>query len=268
MEFKDKVVMITGASSGMGKELAIHLSKKGCKIAIFARNEKKLGEICKEINKGISKCIYKKCDVTVKKDAHDAIDFTKEKFGCIDVAFLNAGILVPNPIQTFNSDIIIKTMKVNFFGQLYFIEKLLPLMKKQEKSFISMTSTLPDKRGVPGWGAYGASKAAVSWLAESLRVEAEKKYNIKIITLKPGSVETPMIKDYNRRGGVSSKKAAEHIIKGIEKEKKVIQFPFMQVFSTRFTDLFPTFAYDLQPVRLLKGEDYPEPPELEETHKK
>ena len=266
MEFKDKVVLISGASSGIGAELAVKIAEEKAKIALFARREEKLAEIAENISKH-TRCIYKKCDVTDKKDVKEAVEYTLSNFGRIDVAFLNAGVLIPTPIQTFNVDVIVKTMQVNFFGAVYFIEKLLPVMKKQEKSIIAATSTLPDRRGVPGWGAYGSSKAALSWLMESLRAEAEQKYNIKMITIKPGSVKSPMIKDYPRRGAVEPEKAAEYIIKGVKKEKKVIQFPLSQVFIIRLTDLFPSFAYDLQPVDLMKGEGYPEP-ESETREKK
>ncbi len=258
MEFKDKVVLVTGATGGIGEALVEELSKERCKIAIFARNKDKLEKLSKKVKKNKSECIYKKCDVTKKTDVKSAIEFTKDKFGRIDVTFLNAGILIPNPIETFDGNIITKTMEVNFFGTVYFLEYLFPIMKKQDKSVIAVTSTLPDKRGVPGWGAYGASKAAISWLMESLRVESKNNYNISVITIKPGSVETPMIEDYERKGSVSSQDAAKRIIKGVKKEKRIIQFPLIQVLATRISDMFPPFAYDMQNIDMLKGEGYPE----------
>jgi short-subunit dehydrogenase len=131
-------------------------------------------------------------------------------------------------------------------------------MKSQKYGTIAVTSTLPDKRGVPGWGAYGASKAALSWFLESLRAEAKKEYNINIITIKPGSVETPMIEDYHRKGAITVYKAAEIIINGIKKEKKIIQFPLLQVLMIRTMDKFPNFVYDNLDIDLQKGDGYPE----------
>ena len=157
-----------------------------------------------------------------------------------------------------DSSIIINTMKINFFGDVYFLEQLFPIMKKQKSAIIVATSTLPDKRGIPGWSAYGASKAAISWLMESLRAEAKQKYNINIITVKPGSVETPMIEDFHRPGSITTELAANIIIKGVKKGKKVIQFPFTQVLMTRIGDMFPPSAYDTVPVNMQKGPDYPE----------
>jgi len=261
IDFKDKVVLITGASTGMGREIARNIAKEGCKVAVFARSETKLEKLCNEINSGSSQCIYKKCDVSNKQNVSEAVDYTIKNFGRVDIAFLNAGILVPNPIETFDSEIITKTVKINFFGMVYFIEKLLPVMKKQKHSVIAVTSTLPDKRGVPGWGAYGSSKAAISWLAESLRSEAYQKYNIEFITIKPGSVLTPMIENLYRPGSVRPEKAAEIIVNGVKKGKKVIQFPFLQKISIQVRDILPPFAYDALPLDLMKGDGFPEPEE-------
>lgn len=257
MEFKGKVVLITGATGGMGYELAKHLAIKGCKLALFARREKKLQEICAEFSTTTS-CVYQTCDVTQTKDIEKAVEFTKKTYGQIDVALLTAGILQPNPIETFDAEQIKRSIEVNFLGDLFFIEYLLKAMKKQNGGTIAAISTLPDKRGVPGWGAYGASKAALSWMMESLRAEAKQKYNINMITIKPGSVETPMIEEFPRKGAIPASQAAQIIIKGIEKEKKVIQFPLFQVLLVRISDLFPNFAYDSIPLELQKGEGFPE----------
>jgi NADP-dependent 3-hydroxy acid dehydrogenase YdfG len=257
MDFKDKVILLSGASSGMGEEIAKQLSKEGCKLALFARREDKLKKLSEEISSDKTECIYKKCDVTNKKDVEEAVDFTYKKFGRIDLAILNAGILIPNPIETMDSSIIKKSIEINFLGNIYFLESIFPIMKTQKSGIISVTSTLPDKRGLAGWGAYGASKAASSWFIESIRTEALKKYNIKIITVKPGSVKTPMIEGYYRRGAISVNKAAEIIIRGIKKEKRIIQFPLQQVIMFRLTDLFPAAVYDGQSIEDQKGPGYP-----------
>jgi len=257
MDFRDKVILISGATGGMGEELAKLASKEGCKLALFARREEKLKEISNKMSSNNVECIYKKCDVKNIEEVKEAVEFTHKKFGRIDIAILTAGILVPNPIETFDSSIIKNSIEINFMGNVYFIEHLLPIMKSQGSGTFVVVSTLPDKRGVPGWGAYGASKAAVSWLMESLRAEAKQKYNINVITVKPGSVETPMIEGYHRQGAISAENAAKAIINGIKKGKKVIQFPLGQVLMIRMQDYFPVFAYDMIPVDAQKGDGYP-----------
>jgi NADP-dependent 3-hydroxy acid dehydrogenase YdfG len=256
MEFSEKVVLISGATGGMGAEIAKQLSKKGAKLALLARREDKLAEISKKLKKD-SECVYHKCDVKNRDDVIGAVEFTFKSYGKIDCAILTAGILVPNPIQSFDSKIIKDSMEINFMGNVYFIEQLIKIMKKQKSGTIAATSTLPDRRGVPGWGAYGASKAALSWLLESLRAEAKQRYNINVITIKPGSVTTPMIEGYERSGAISAEKAASIIINGIMKGKKIIEFPFSQVALIRMTDKFPVSVYDSFDIEIQKGEGYP-----------
>ena len=258
MNFEGKVVLITGATGGMAVEIVKKLSKQKCKLALFARREEKLKELSEIVKNNGSEGIYKKCDVKNHEDVINAVKYTKEKYGQIDVAILSAGVLVPNPIQTFDSKILKDSIDINFMGTVYFIEQLLPVMKKQKQSTIATVSTLPDRRGVAGWGAYGASKAAISWLIESLRAEGKDRYNIDFITIKPGSVETPMIEDYHRQGSVSAEKAADYILKGIKKGKKVVQFPLGQVLLIRMQDYFPVFAYDMVPYEASKGDGYPQ----------
>jgi NADP-dependent 3-hydroxy acid dehydrogenase YdfG len=257
MNFEDKVVLISGATGGMGEEIAKQLSTEDCKLALFARRDDKLKKLSNELVGENTECIYKKCDIKNYDDVKEAVKFTHETFSRIDIAILTAGILVPNPIQTFNGKIIKDSMDINFMGNVYFIEHLLRVMKSQKSGIIAAVSTLPDRRGVPGWGAYGASKAALSWILESLRAEAKQRYNIDIITIKPGSVQTPMIKDYHRRGAITAEKAAGIIIRGIKNKKKIIQFPFGQVLMIRTMDNFPVMVYDSQDIEKMKDEGFP-----------
>ena len=141
MIFKGKVVLISGATGGMGEAIARQLSQEGCKLALFARREEKLEEICETLSNNSTQCIYKKCDVKNKDDVQKAVELTKKEFGRIDVAILTTGILVPNPIETFHSNIIKDSMDVNFLGYVYYIESLLSIMKSQNSGTIAATST-------------------------------------------------------------------------------------------------------------------------------
>jgi len=257
MDFKNKVVLISGATGGMGEEIAKLLSKEGCRLALFARREEKLEEISKKLSEKKTQCIYMKCDVQNKDDIEKGVTFTYKQYGRIDIAILTAGILVPNPIERFDSSIIKEIIDVNFMSNIYFLDYLLPIMKKQRSGIIAAVSTLPDKRGVAGWGAYGASKAALSLFIESLRAESQQRYGITMITIKPGSVQTPMIKGKYRPGALQPEEAAKIIINGIRKRKKIIEFPLMQVLVTRISDLFPTWMYDKIPIHMQKADGYP-----------
>lgn len=257
MDFKKKVVLISGATGGIGEQIIKLLSKKECFLALFARREEKLKEISKKLNENETQCIFKKCDVKNKDDIKEAVSYTYKHYGRIDIAILNAGILIPNPVQGFDSSIIKESIDVNFMNNIYFLEYLLPIMKKQNSGIIATVSTLPDKRGVAGWGAYGSSKAALSLFMESLRSEVQQRYGIRIITIKPGSVETPMIEGKHRPGALQPEKAARFIVDGISKRKKIIEFPISQVIFTKLVNLFPVWVYDRIPIYIQKGEGYP-----------
>lgn len=258
MDFNGKVVLIAGATGGMGREIAKLLSEEDCKLVLLARNTQNLQNLELELKNGKAEIVSKKCDVKERKEISEAINFAHQKFGRIDVAILAVGILTPNPIENFNSSIIREAIEINFMSIVYFLEELLPIMKEQRDGIIAVISTLADKRGVPGWGAYGASKAALSLLLESLRAEALQKYGIKIITIKPGSVKTKMIEKYPRPGAIKADEAARIIVNGIRKEKKVIEFPFSQIIATKLINILPVWAYDKIPIHMQKGEGYPE----------
>lgn len=255
--FRNTVVLINGATGGIGTALAKKLAKERCKLALIARNKDQLELLVKQIKDIGGECSSFLCDVTKTSEIQHTITSVKKNYNRIDIAIITAGILVPNPIETFDSTIIQKSVNINFMGAVYFIEYLLPIMKQQHSGTIAVVSTLPDKRGVPGWGAYGSSKAALSWLLDSLRAEAKQKYNIDIVTIKPGSVQTSMIKEYPRHNAITPEDAAYAIIQGLKKKKKVIQFPFDQTLVIRLLDLFPVSVYDSLPIDLQKGEGYP-----------
>ena len=243
INFANKVILIAGATGGIGEEIAKLFSKNGSKLALFARREDRLKKLCDKINNNESGCIYKTCNIANRLDVEGAVEFAFKKYGKIDIAILTAGILVPNPIETFDSSIIRESMEINFFGNLYFTEFLLPIMKSQKSGIIAVVSTLTDKRGYPRWSSYQSSKAALSITMECLRIEAIR-YNIDIITIKPGSVKTPMIGNQDVPGIIGPEKAAKIILRGIKKRKKVIEFPLIQVIPTRLSDLLPAEVYD------------------------
>jgi dehydrogenase/reductase SDR family member 7B len=244
MNFENKVVVITGATGGMGSEIVALISKEKCKMVLLARNEKKLKELSDLANKNGSESIYKKCDISKNKEITEAVQFIYNKYKMIDVVILSTGVLLPNPIDNLNFDPIKKSMEINFYANYYFFENLLPILKKQKSSTIAIISTLADKRGTTTWGAYQASKAALSTFFESLRYEAKQKFNIKIILIRPGTVETPMIQELKLPYAIQASKAAKYIIKGIKKDKKIIEFPLSETIAVKTTNTLPSWFFD------------------------
>ncbi len=246
MNFENKVVLITGASTGIGKELAITLSKINCKIILVARRvdlvEKLVDEILSESK---AEFLTLKCDVSKKVEVVDTYKKSIRKFGRIDVAILNAGFGENMQVEEYNSEFAETTFGANVFGIIYWVEQLLPDFLKRRNGYIVGISSLADNRGFSESGFYCASKAAASIYLEGLSVEL-KRHNIKVITVKPGFVKTPMTdkNDFEMPLLMEADKAAEIIVKGIEKEKRTIQFPFPIVLATKLIGLLPNWLYE------------------------
>ncbi len=242
---KNKVVLITGASSGIGFELSNQLAKEGCRLALLARRDEILRDMVENLEGGKEKHIYVRCDVSNKKDVNSALSFVKEKFGKIDIAVLNSGTSYHSSIEKYDSEIAEKIFNVNVLGIIYFIEQLLPEFMKNKSGTIIGVSSLAESRGFPRSGFYCASKSAVSLLMESLRIES-RKYGVKILTVKPGFVKTPMTdkNDFGMPFLMDVSKAVKIIIKGIKKEKEIIQFPAATVLGAKILKILPDSIFE------------------------
>lgn len=256
MEFDDKVILITGASTGIGRELALQLSNYDCTLLLTARRKTLLDELAKKIGKKCKTAVYQ-LDVSDKQSVRQVYDNLISDFGKIDIAILNAGIDQKTRITNFNSEDAEITMGVNFFGLIYWIELLAPVYMKQKNGMIVGVTSLADARGFPGSGYYCASKAAASHLLESLRIDL-KKYNVKVITVKPGFVKTPMTdkNDFYMPFLISVEKAAEIIIKGIKKEKPLIEFPLRTSLASKIVKYMPRSLFEYLFSRELKAKKH------------
>jgi len=245
MNFENKIVLITGASSGIGKALAKRLSKEKCRLILTARRIELLEDLQKSLNADKDVSILK-CDVSNKHEVTEVFKTIKDKFGLIDIAILNAGAGHNMKPEEYNSRYADEIFGANVLGMIYCIEQLLPDLLKRKSGTIVGVSSLADNRGFSGSGFYCASKAAASIYLEGLRVEL-KPYNIKVITVKPGFVKTPMTDKNNFEMPfiMPVEKAAEIIVDGIQKEKRIIQFPWQMVLLTRLVGLIPGSVYEL-----------------------
>lgn len=245
IELKNKTVLLTGASSGIGFALANLLAMEKVNLILVARRIEKLDELKLSLENYSSNTLTIKCDVTKKDEVQNAFDKIRNTFGFIDIAILNAGVGRRTKVTDYKSELAEETFGVNVLGMIYWIEQLLPDYLKKEKGTIVGVSSLADNRGFTGSGFYSASKAAVSIYLEGLRVEL-KKHNIKVLTVKPGFVKTPMTdkNEFPMPMMLSAEKAAEIILKGIKKEKRIIQFPFPIVLSSKLIGMLPGSVYE------------------------
>ena len=245
MNFNNKVVLITGASTGIGKAIAQKLANENCKLVLLSRRTELIEEYLRQSPITNNQPLIMKCDVSNKVEVAGAYKQIIEMFGRVDIAILNAGVGHTVTIENYNSQFAEETFGANIFGIVYWVEQLLPDFVKRKEGVIVGVSSLADNRGYSGSGFYGASKAAASIYLEGLRVEL-KRFGIKVITVKPGFVKTPMTDKNEFKMPLLMKpdKAAHIIIDGIKKEKRVIQFPWQMVLLTRLVGLLPGSLYE------------------------
>lgn len=240
MNLKNSVILITGASSGIGFQLAKDLALEGAQLALISRRSELLEPLATELNNKTKSIAYK-CDVTIKSDVQQTVQKIKRDFGKIDIAILNSGISYRSSVLEYSSDAAEKTMNTNVLGAVYFIERLLPDFIAEKRGVIVGVSSLADGKGFPKSGFYSASKAALTIILESLRVEL-KKYNVKVITVKPGFVKTAMTdkNEFNMPFLMDVKKGSQIIINGLKKDKRIIEFPFVTTFLVKLLKFIPT----------------------------
>lgn len=245
MTFNEKVVLITGASSGIGKAIAKTIVREDCRLIITARRLELLEELAQNLPIGKEKLLVLKCDVSDKTEVANACKLAIEKFGKIDVAILNAGVGHSVTPENYDSKFAEEIFGANVMGIIYWIEQLLPDFLKRREGIIAGVSSLADNRGFSGSGFYCASKAAASIYLEGLRVELKPR-GVKVITIKPGFVKTPMTDKNNFEMPflMDADKAAQIIIEGIKKEKRIIKFPLPTVVSSQIVGILPGGFYE------------------------
>jgi len=245
MNFANKIVVLTGASSGIGYHLAKLLPKENCSLAIIARRKNILDELVHELNNEIHQVNAYQCDVGKIDEVQFTFKEIKKDFGRIDIAILNAGVSSSVGIRDYSSTSAKEIFEINILGIVNCVEQLLPDFTNRKDGMIVGVSSLAESRGFPRSGFYNASKSAASLLLESLRIEL-KPFNIKVITVKPGFVRTPMTdkNKFHMPFLMDVEKAAKIIISGIKKEKRIIQFPLPTVIGAKLFKFMPDLLFD------------------------
>ncbi|MBN2088179.1 SDR family NAD(P)-dependent oxidoreductase [candidate division KSB1 bacterium] len=247
MKLIDKTILITGASSGIGYELAIQLAATN-RLILLARREELLTAL---INKLPCRGhLHFKCDVSDYEAVKNIFQTLIAQNVRIDVAILNAGI--SSQFNPFNMSIerIQQIININLFGVINVIEQLVPGMLQKNNGLIAATGSLAGYRGMPTAAPYSASKAALATFLESLRIDYLKT-GIKFTLISPGFVLTPMTARKNKFMPflMTPEKAAKIIIRGLEKEKTEIHFPYSLSIIAKIGRLIPDRIY----ARLMHG---------------
>ncbi len=246
LELSNKVILITGASSGIGFELSKVFAAESCKLALLSRRINILNDLAEELhNKFNCKVLPIKCDVTNENEVRNAVEAVINHFQKIDIAILNSGKSGRTTTEIVSHESAKEIFDVNVWGIFNCVKEILPIFKLQGLGTFVGISSLAEKRGFPKSGIYCASKAAVSIFLESLRVELWKT-NINVLTVKPGFIKTPMTEKNNFKMPflIDANKAARIIVKGIKKEKRIIQFPFPTVLFSKLLRILPNNIFE------------------------
>ncbi len=244
MHLKNKVVLVTGASSGIGKYLSLLLAKEDCKLILLSRRINELEKLSDSIKLNKTLTIYK-CDVSDLEQVELIYHQIKNKFGKIDIAVLNAGVGHQVKIQDFDINQAKETFDTNVFGVLNFFKVLLPDFIARRGGYIIGVSSMADVRGFVNSGIYCASKSALSKILESFRIEL-KSFNVKVVTVRPGFVQTPMTdkNKFHMPFLLQPEKAAKIILNGIKKEKSIIQFPLSIYLASELITHMPNSLFE------------------------
>jgi NAD(P)-dependent dehydrogenase (short-subunit alcohol dehydrogenase family) len=189
-QLRDRVVLITGGSSGIGRATALRLARHSNQVAIAARQPERLDEVAADARAFGAELLTLPTDVTDSDQVRHAVESTVDHFGRLDVLICSAGISMRCHFDGARLDAMERVMRVNFFGTLYATHAALPHVKKTRGSLVAVSS-LTGKYGIPSYSIYGASKFAVQGLYEALRLELWRD-GVHVGIISPGFVDTPL----------------------------------------------------------------------------
>ena len=228
---KDKVVIITGASSGIGEETARVLAKEGAKLVLGARREDRLQKLAKEIGEN---AVYLKTDVTSLEDMEKLTALAKEKFGKIDVLFANAGIMPGSNMSQLMVRDWMAMVDINIKGVLNAMAAVLPEFTSQKRGHIIVTSSLAGTKSVPGNAIYCGTKHFVRAMLDSFRMESVmENTNIRTTAIYPGAIKTEllniippsetksMVEEFYKNAGLEPKAIADAVLYAISQPENV-----------------------------------------------
>lgn len=239
-----KKIFISGASSGIGKSIALSYSKKGYIIGICSRNIDKLKLVKNKCEKLGGKIFIYQLDVKDSKHCSKiAKQFMKSANG-IDYVIANAGIGGEDDLFSGKSDAINNIIKTNLFGVVNILIPFIPTMKKQKNGKLICISSVAAFIPTPYHGGYTGSKIAIKMIFDSWR-SSLRKYNIRTITICPGFIDTPMIKGLDRRFPVKSADEASNVfLKIIEKNPQTYIYPLYYNLIVFFYKIVPKRLYN------------------------
>lgn len=268
--FRDKVMIITGASSGIGLACARLFASRGALLVLASRNIGKLNQIAEEVTDDPSRILCVKTDVSVEEDCRNMIDAAVRKFGRIDVLVNNAGISMRAPFADVDLKVIKRLMDVNFWGTVYCTKYALPWLVASKGSVVGVISTA-GYAGLPGRTGYATSKFAIRGFLETLRMEHQDD-GLHVMVFAPGytmsNVRNAALLADGREQGYSPKEeeklmsaeaVAEKMAKGLRKRRREMILTALGFWDVWFYKRIPRIMDKIQLFYIRKHETTDDP---------
>jgi len=249
--WNNKVVLLTGASSGIGEGLAIEMAGFGAILGLLARREDLLGNLAKRCADAGGEARILPCDVRDAEKVRNAANTLRNEFGRVDILIANAGV-GGNNIETLSlqPDAVKRVVDINLLGAVNSVHAVLPEMMDAGGGQLVAISSLAGFRGIPKSAAYSASKAGMTAFFESVRLDTLDK-GIDVTIIQPGFIRTPLTSGRKSKMPylLDLQDALPVILNAIERRKKFCAFPWQTASLVRAARFFPTWLYDRIAIR-------------------
>ncbi|MBN1009062.1 SDR family NAD(P)-dependent oxidoreductase [Amphritea pacifica] len=240
MNPQDKVILIVGASSGIGYKLATQLADEGALLAVTARRQDRLRELQTGIEQRGGRCFALAADALDESASEEVVRKVVDHYGRIDVVILNAGGAPAIDMRMMGAAEVRHYMRTNYDVSVNYLFPVLEQMKKQRRGLVVQTNSLAGFLGVPLQGPYSAAKGALKLLIDTCRLEFHE-YGIGFVSVYPGFVATEATQDDGMPAPmeISAEQAARYIIRGIRREKPDYLFPGLMRWTIRLLGIVP-----------------------------
>lgn len=241
-----KVVLLTGASSGIGEGIAIAIAAKGARVGLLARRRELLESLAKRCVEAGGDAVALEADVTDAAAVRAAADDLRGEFGPIDILIANAGIGGNNAeTRDLAPEAVKKVIDINLLGAANAVHAVLPGMLERGSGQLVAISSLAGFRGLPKSAAYSASKAGMTAFFESVRLDVRHR-GVDVTIIQPGFIKTPLTSGRENKMPfiMELDDSIPHFLKAIEKRKKFAAFPWQLAAVVRLGKIMPTFVYD------------------------
>ncbi|HSF82648.1 MAG TPA: SDR family NAD(P)-dependent oxidoreductase [Anaerolineales bacterium] len=250
--FRDKVALVTGASSGIGRATALALAARGAKVALAARRVELLEELAAQIRQTGGEALVLPTDVSEPDQIESMVREVLAHWGQVDILVSNAGQYIRRATTALDAEVIQASMQVNFHSHVHAVLAVLPNMLGREAGHIVLVSTMDGRKGLRPDAPYVAAKFALNGLGEVMRQEL-REHGIATILVLPGRVDTPLIdhlKVPRIQAKISAEAVARAILKGIERNREEVYVPsfvklfyIINTFSPRLGDLLAHYFH-------------------------